>query len=155
MEMTTHWHVAGGLAGYGPNGEDGYAYAVTWRELADLLLEGLQRAAEYVYETAQAAAEGGDKAQAWDLVKECEELERLAQNFDNERREAPAYPTDDAWDAEIQRMVESNFPYYYDHTVNDSAENPSARLALYAWPCTEGADCEHVEDDDDPRGWEG
>jgi hypothetical protein len=150
MHMTTHWHVASGLAGYGPDGDDGYAYAVTWRELAGLLHGELNQAAEYLYEGAEGTAVGGDKALAYDLIKESEEAETMAQNLADSRPDAPLYADNaDLWNTTVKALVESHFPYYYDHTVGPGN---AARLALYAWPCEAGSECEHVED---PRAYEG
>jgi hypothetical protein len=153
MHMTTHWHVASGLAGYGPDGDDGYADAVTWRELADLLHGELNQVAEYLHEVAEGEATDGDKALAYDLIRKSEEAERLARNLDDSRADAPLYADNaDLRDATVEALVESHFPYYYDHTVGPGN---AARLALYAWPCEAGSECEHVEDDEDPRAYEG
>src|SRR4051812_1409682 len=153
MHMTTHWHVASGLAGYGQDGDDGYAAAVTWRELAGLLHGELKQAAEYLHGAAEGTAAGGDKALAYDLIKESEEAENLAQNLADSRPDAPLYADNaDLWDTTVEALVESHFPYYYDHTVGPGN---AARLALYAWPCEAGSECEDVEDDEDPRAREG
>jgi len=144
--MVGHWHVAGGLAGYGPDSCDGYGTATSWVQLADLLAEELGNAAEYLHEVSEAAGQFGDKEQAWDLHKEADEADTLARNFANERANAPLYAGfPDAWDAEVQRLAEAHFPFHYEHTVGPGN---TARLALYAWECDEGDACEHAADED-------
>lgn len=145
MAMTGHWHVAGGLAGYGPDGSDGYGTATSGAQLADMLADELRGAADYLHEGAEATAES-DKAAAWDVSKEAEAAATLALNFDNKRSEAPLYAgRPDDWDAEVERLAREHFPYYYDHTVGPG---DSARLSLYAWRCDAGETCEHVTDED-------
>lgn len=145
-EMVEHWHVAGGLAGYGPDGSDGYGTATSWVQLADLLADELRNAADYLHEGAEATAGEGDKPLAWDLRKESDEVEALAWNFSNDRAQAPLYAgSPGQWDAEVRRLVEKHFPFYYDYTVGPGN---AARLALYAWECEEGDECEHAADED-------
>lgn len=144
MSMAGHWHVASGLAGYGPDGSDGFGTATGWTQLANLLAEELDRAAEYLHEGAEGAADH-DKAEAWDLNKEAFQASTMARNFDNGRADAPLYAGNPAaWHAAVEGLVAEHFPYYYDHTVGP---DNSARLALYAWACEQGDDCEHATDE--------
>lgn len=133
--MTIHWHVATGLAGYGPDGADGYASATDARGIALALTEELGSAAESNYQTAESLADPGkDYEGAWRTMKLGEALTTLSANLDYDKRaQAPLYVNDSAaLDATIMGIVASEFPLDITHNTR-----------LYVWQCDD-SDCDHT-----------
>lgn len=132
--MTIHWHVATGLAGYGPDGADGYASATDAREIASALVSELDSAADFNYESAESLADPGkDYEAAWRTMKLGEALTALSANLDYDKRAtAPLYVNDPAaLDMTIMGIVASEFPLDITHNTR-----------LYVWQCDD-SDCDH------------
>jgi hypothetical protein len=133
-----HWHVAYGLAGYGPDGSDGFDSVTTWEALAFIVACRLQDSAESEDMTAGSLAESGDFESAWHTHKRADELSVLAMNFDNKRANAPLYRDDKpAWHSTIERLAREHFPL----DVTDNTR-------LYVWECGMPGECEHVGEED-------
>lgn len=142
MDMVHHWHVAHGLAGYGPEGSDGYAYFTDPESLADYVRGELDSDAEALHDSATAYAEAGDFEEAWKTHMLTEEMATVAANFDNKRRDAPIYRDDRAaWHMTILHLVVEHFPY---------VTSPPAGQ-LYVWQCQTGYECEHYRPTDEER----
>lgn len=104
------WIVYQGLRGYLPEGEP--TYATDPEQLADILRDELDTAAEYAHDGAEAHAEQGDYETAWNLLKACEAMDNLRANLDNGRKSAPLYVDNvPLWHETILRTVAENFPY--------------------------------------------
>ncbi len=130
----THWHVASGLAGYGPDCDEG---TPTFHDLGDALEYARDELSVYVdmaYDGARSSAEpwapegheaaAPDYETAWQEVSRAWELETLRANLDPKRSEAPLYAGDtDAYSA-LQRSQAEEFP----HDVSYNAR-------LYLWDC--------------------
>lgn len=128
-----HYHVATGLAGYGPDGSDGYATAMDMATLADLIRSELRDASESEDQTSRSLAEAGHYKWAWQAKTRSEAMDTLAANFDNKRAEAPLYRgAAELWAETVQRLAVENFPY----DISDNSR-------LHVWPCEE-SDCEHL-----------
>jgi len=137
----THWHVATGLAGYGPDAADGYITVgrdVTPEALTDVIREELSDAASYLADSADGYADAEDYESAWHAHKRAEELDILASNLDYRRRSlAPLYVNDrPALDATMTGLVADNFPLALDH--DDTRR-------LYVWECGE-TECDESDD---------
>lgn len=136
-----HWHVASGLAGYGPDaGSTTYATANTAPELADAIREELRGWADSENDGAHAYADAKDFEGAWMLAKHANSVEHVRMNLDNERMNAPVYADNpQAWDETVLGMVRDLFPYAVDE----------GRSKVYAWECSEPDDaCEHANAED-------
>lgn len=137
VSADTHWHVASGLSGYGPDGSDGFDSADNPEALADAIRGELNTWAEFEFESAKSHAESGDYESAWKLREHSDSLDTLRQNLDNDRANAPLYVNDRAaWHATILRIVSEQFPL-------DVSEG---RSRIYVWECNNGSDCEHTEE---------
>ena len=136
-----HWHVATGLAGYGPNASDtdGYATADNVRDLTSLIRWELDSAADYNHQAAQSLAESGDYESAWNTRELSDTLTTLGMNLDYERRaSAPLYADNPiGLDAEMRSIISEAFPL-------DITDN----TRLYVWICDAGDDCDSAQDDD-------
>ena len=133
-----HWHVATGLAGYGPEGSDGYGTATDARVLADLIREELDNAASAATDTANSLADDGQYADAWKEKTRAEGMGTLALNFHNRRADAPLYRgKPELWAETVERMAVEHFPYDISHNTR-----------LYVWDCMDPS-CEHLADLDD------
>lgn len=137
----THYHVATGLAGYGPDAADtdGYPTFDTAQEALSYARDELTTWIDFAAETAQSYAAGEDYEQAWKESQRADDLETLRANLDPARREAPLYrdnPT--AYQTLVQEQV-GGFP----HDV-------SYNTRLYLWQCDE-SEC---ADEDEPSEWE-
>lgn len=139
MTEQIRYFIAYGLAGYGPEGSEGFTYATTWRNLADIVNQYLNESAGSAYETADILGDAGNYEDAWHEHKRSESLDNLARNFDNARADAPLYRDDPAaWDATIERMVGETFPLDVSHNTR-----------LYVWPCEDDETwAEHTAEDD-------
>jgi hypothetical protein len=136
MTGVSHWHIASGLAGYGPDGTDGYSTATDMQNLAYSVAEELQSFAGYNDDSARCLAEAGDYKEAWQTMMLAESLSALFHNLDYDKRlQAPLYVNDAAaLDASIERIVEETFPL-----------DVSYNTRLYVWQCDE-AECEHLDE---------
>lgn len=137
MSDTPHYHVAHGLAGYGPDASDsdGFITCDDVRETADAIREELRMDVDYSFETAQAYADAGDYERAWHERARSDALEILRATFDNARQNAPLYRDDpNAWTETLVRLIAETFPL-------DVSENGR----LYVWLCTE-TDCQSAAD---------
>jgi hypothetical protein len=148
----THWHVASGLTGYGPDASSTtYGTACTIRELAALLEGDLKDAAESEFQTASAIVYSPDNdpdsvplenyKEAWLTEKHGEELASIAMNFSPDRLDAPLYK-DNAplWEETIKRLVAEHFGYFGMGTLQ-IAHNST----LYIMECSED-NCEHLKE---------
>jgi hypothetical protein len=139
-EFKGHWHVASGLAGYGPDAadSDGFTVAGTPEELSILLRYELSEWMDYESEMAQSYADDGDYKSAWQLLKHAsEDTDRLYRNLDNKRANAPYWQDNPgAWQAHILKVATEYFPY----SVNEG------KSKVYAWECEHGSECESLED---------
>lgn len=133
----THWHVASGLFGHGPDGADGFESADNPEALADAIRSELDAWIEREIETAELYAESEFYERAWKLRKHSDTLDSLRANLDNSRASAPLYVNDRAaWHATILRTVSEYFPM-------DVSEGSSR---VFVWECNNGSDCEHLQD---------
>lgn len=136
-----HWHVASGLAGYGPDAadSDGFAVAMTPEELADLLRSELSEWIDFECEQAESYGDDGDYKSAWMLHKHAsDDMDTLSRNLDNKRGKAPYWQDHPgAWQAHVLKVASEYFPY----SVNEGRSN------VYAWPCEHAyGECESLED---------
>jgi hypothetical protein len=132
--MTHHWHVATGLAGYGPDASDDNWSTIDESDatgLADAIRSEAIFIAEFEQEGAEALADSEDFKGAWETMKSAERFSNLAASFDNKRASAPLYAKDRAlWHETIYRMVAESFP----------ADYRDGNSRLYVWECSE-TDC--------------
>lgn len=143
--MSSHFHVASGLAGYGPDASDsdGFARFDTLGEALQYVHESeLPLWIDQAHETAQCLAAGEDYRGAWYEVVRADDLEALRQNLNPARRSAPMYVDDLAAYEAMQQDQLATFP----RTVSDSSR-------LYVWECDESY-CNDDEDADEPSNWE-
>jgi hypothetical protein len=133
----SHWHVATGLAGYGPDGSDGYATFATLAEALDYARDELRFAVDHAHESAHAHGDAGDYESAWENVLACERLETLRANLDPARASAPLYRDDAAAFVALQESQAADFPH--DLTGADR---------LYLWQCEEPSECDHVDEEE-------
>jgi hypothetical protein len=132
-----HWHVATGLAGYGPDGSDGFGTGLSVTETAGLIESELNLASESARELAVARAAAKKYKDAWETMVRSDELDTLALNFSPKRKDAPLYKDNEsAWEEEIKRKIGETFPL-------DIPEHSR----LYVWE-HEDDECEHLEEDE-------
>lgn len=132
-----HWHIATGLAGYGPDGaDDNFATAQSAVDIASAIRWELNQASEFNYEGAQSLAKTGDYKEAWEALKLSESLDTLKANLDYDKRAtAPLYIDDkSSLDATIMRLVDETFPLDITHNTR-----------LYVWQC-DVVDCDQDEE---------
>lgn len=132
----SHWHVATGLAGYGPDGADGYASFDSLSGALDYARDELSTFVDFAHEGAHAAAEDGRFEEAWREVVRMEDLENWRANLDPKRAGAPAYVNDPAAYAAMQEEQAAQFP-----------RDVSYNTRLYLWQCETPEDCDHLEED--------
>jgi hypothetical protein len=132
--METHFHVAHGISGYGPDGADGFPTFDTLADALDYAREELATDLDMAHETAHGFAEAGDYESAWKEILRMEALELLRANLDPKRKSAPAYANDPAAYAEMQEGQAAEFPVAVSHSCN-----------LYLWDCAE-SDCKDEEE---------
>ncbi|MEU4534367.1 hypothetical protein AB0G15_05830 [Streptosporangium sp. NPDC023825] len=156
-ENATHWHIATGLTGHGPDGynEFGTATEVTGSGgLADQVSDELKRCAESAYESATAmrdvakqAREAGNDGNELDASRDAltewarsEELDHARMNFDEtDKLDAPVYKENPAlWPERVLKLVGEMFPL-----------DISRNSRLYVWLCEAGDACEHLSEDDE------
>ena len=134
-----HWHVASGLAGYGPDGADGFDTVDTMEQLADAVREELAYWSDQETSSAEAYAESGDFKSAWMLHKHAELIEQFRMNLDNARASAPLYVDNrPLWHETIRATVTEHFPFGVDE----------GNQYVFAWLCDDGAECDHLTDED-------
>ncbi|TKK84612.1 hypothetical protein FDA94_28705 [Herbidospora galbida] len=135
-----HWHIAHGLAGYGPDGADGYNTATEISGsggLADQISDELDRDAESAHGLIRTEGEAGNFKEAFEAWELHDKLTTLSLNFSIRREDAPLYKDDKPlWERTVLRLVAENFPL----DVSDNSR-------MYVWECTE-PECEHLTDDE-------
>ena len=129
-----HWHVASGLAGYGPDGADGFASFDSLGDAIDYARDELTTYVDMAHQDMHASGEAGEYEAAWQSLLLVERLELLRANLDPARASAPLYRGDPAAYRALQESQADEFP----HDVSHNAR-------LYLWECAE-PDCEHCED---------
>ena len=153
---TAHFHVASGLAGYGPDAadSDGFAQFDTLAEALEYARDELDSWVDMAHEGAHDMALHASQyhaafkldssredmramalehyADAWSELERSEALEILRANLDPARRNAPLYRDDAAAYAALQRTQADEFPHDVSHNSR-----------LYLWECSE--DCEGDE----------
>ena len=143
--MAHHWHVATGLAGYGPDASDGNIATINESDaegLASAIQYELQDIADFETQNAEGYAESEDYKSAWETMKNAERLDTLAANFNNMRAQAPLYAGNPAlWHETVYRMVAESFPVDY----------RDGNSRLYVWECSE-TDC-HDEEEIEMTPW--
>src|SRR4029450_5198246 len=133
--MATHYHVASGITGYGPDGADGFACFDSLAGALDYARDELSTFADMAHEAAHGFAAEHAYADAWGEIERMEELETLRANLDPARASAPLYRDDPDAYAALQAEQLAGFPRLVSHNTG-----------LYVWPCDE-PDCEHCDDD--------
>lgn len=137
--MRIHWHVATGLAGYGPDASDTEGFAVAWSasSAADMAVDEIRRSLDMLADTASNEAEQENYKEAWDNVQLSQELDIIARNLSSERASAPLYVgTDGKWELAVADLLGSTFPLDLD---------TDGRSRLYVWQCQE-FECMSLED---------
>lgn len=137
--MKPHWHAATGLAGYGPDGSNGYATATRIGELADMMKDELERAADSAAELAGILGENEEYKEAWETHVLADELYAHAYNTSNDRAKAPLYRDNAKLWAEKVLGFLALYPLDIDIQGN---------TRLYVWECEFPDVCEHLKDDD-------
>ena len=133
--VSPHWHVATGLAGYGPDGADGFACFDSLGGALEYARDELSTFVDMAHEGAHMFAEAKQYEEAWQEVARCESLELLRANLDPARVSAPLYRDDAAAYASLQEDQAAAFP----HDVSHNAR-------LYLWECDE-PECEHCDEE--------
>lgn len=128
-----HWHIATGIAGYGPDGADGFGTATTLDDTAESARDELRTSVDICEETAEALAADGHFEEAWREHKRADALEILRANLNTDRKDAPLYAgKPELWHRTLSDIVADSFPVDISH---------SARL--YVWECTD-TDCDQT-----------
>lgn len=142
-----HFHVAHGLAGYGPYGSESYDTGENWEDVADLIRDRLRGVVDRLAEDMSIASERQDYKEYHDASELAASIETLAANLDNSRSDAPLYGGDtEAWRGTIADIVSKSFPLDLD---------TRGANRLYAWVCTTSdAECDHFRDDNECEGHE-
>lgn len=127
-----HWHVASGLAGYGPDAadSDGFPTFGTLAEALDYARSELSVYVDMAHEEAHALADSEDFRGAWEAVVRMQELETMRANLDPSRATAPLYRDNPDAYASLQDSQAADFPHDVTHNSR-----------LYLWACDE-PDCE-------------
>ena len=132
----THYHVAHGLAGYGPDVDEGTPTFEVLAEALEYARDELASDIDLAHESAHAFGDAGQFEDAWREVLRMESLETLRANLDPARASAPLYAADPAaYNALQEKQAAELFPV--------DAYGPAGRL--YLWDCDE-AEC--LEDDE-------
>jgi hypothetical protein len=148
--LDNHWHVQSGLTGYGPDASDtgGFNAFTDARAIADQIVAELQVWAQSERDSADALADSGDYQGAWRTLKHSDQLHNLADNFNNDRANAPLYVGDPvSWEQTIMRMVGEHFPIGVDPSYG-VAPTDYCRSMVYVWECVRGG-CEATHDTDE------
>lgn len=131
----THYHVASGLAGYGPDASDDISDGPSFAEYgptgaADAVRDELERTMDHLGDVAEGYAESGDYKDAWDTHKLGEALDMLRLNLAPERATAPLYRDRlDLWTETVTKLLsDPTFPLDLDIQGN---------TRLYVWQCAE------------------
>lgn len=135
-EQAPHWHVATGLAGYGPDGSDGYACFDSLSGALEYARDEVLASVDYAHDSAHAAAASDDYRGAWEDVLRMESLETLAANLGSWRKSAPLYLHDPDAYAALQESQAADFPHDVSHNTR-----------LYLWQCEDPTTCEHCDED--------
>lgn len=135
MDASTHWHVATGLVGYGPDGADGFATFDTLAGALDYARDELSMFVDMAHEEAHAFGDEGQFEEAWRAVLLMERLELLRANLDPARSQAPLYRDDPPAYFALLESQANEFPHDVSHNTR-----------LYLWQCDDPASCEHGEE---------
>jgi hypothetical protein len=130
---TRHYHVAFGLAGYGPDAadSDGFPFLPSLRDAVQYAGRELVDAAEYLFEGATVAGDQQDYETAWLDFRHSEDLRNLAANADIDgRADAPLFigPEGAGRLAATVEDIAAGFPVDLDR---------SGTRRLYLWECVE------------------
>lgn len=128
MSETLHYHVAYGLAGYGPDASDSDGFP-TFESLGDALSyarDELSTDVDSLHISARMLAESEDYKGAWFEMMRAEDLDILRMNLDPARASAPLYVDDAVAYRALQQSQLADFPV-----------DVSASSRLYVWDCTE------------------
>jgi hypothetical protein len=129
-----HYHVANGIAGYGPDCDES---TPTYDTLADAIegaREELSVWEDIARETAEGFADAGDFESAWKEHKRAESLWILRANLDPARKNAPLYRDNPKAYADLLKSQFEDFP----HDVSTNSR-------LYLWEC-DNEECESEDD---------
>ena len=133
MSAQCHYHVATGLAGYGPDAADSDGFA-TFESLADALDYARSELSTFIdmaHESAHMFGASEQYKDAWTEILRCEDLELWQANLDPARKDAPLYRDDSAAYAAMQAEQAAQFP-----------RDVSYNTRLYLWDCAEDpCDC--------------
>ena len=138
MPAQCHYHVATGLAGYGPDAADSDGFA-TFGSLSDALSYARDELSSFIdmaHESAHSFGAEEQYKEAWGEILRCEDLELWQANLDPARRNAPLYRDDSAAYAAMQAEQAAQFP-----------RDVSYNTRLYLWDCSD--ECDSSDD------WEG
>lgn len=127
MSTQTHYHVAYGLAGYGPDDIGGQLETLS--DALECARDELATDVDSAHEAILSHIESQEWEQACEAFTAMEALEILRMNLDPKRRSAPMYVNDPAAYAALQETQLDLFPV----DVGTSSR-------LYVWECD--ADCE-------------
>jgi hypothetical protein len=149
---TTHGHVESGLAGYGPENDDGFYPYANATEAASAASSELETFIDMAHEVASIAADFAQRARDEDNdtleldqlreylqeSKRADELDILARNLDSDARaKAPIFLEDSALLESTMRAVIEG---YVDNGGNVHTGAPwdvSYNTRLYVWECSE------------------
>jgi len=132
---SVHWHVASGLAGYGPDGADGFASFDSLADAIEYAREEIGPFVDMAHESAHSLAESSDFEGAWREIERIEDLELWQASMDPARKEAPLYRGNEEAYAALLADHAAQFP-----------RDVSYNTRLYLWDCAE-SDCEHCEEE--------
>lgn len=130
----SHYHVAHGLAGYGPDGDEGTPTFETLADALEFARDELAVDVDMAHEAMHSLADAGEFEQAWAEVLRIESLEVLRANLAPGRRNAPLYAADPAAYSALQVAQATEFPV----DVSDCGR-------LYLWDCDEAECLEELE----------
>ena len=128
MSAQIHYHVATGLAGYGPDAADSDGLAA-FDSLSDALSYARDELSSFVdmaHESAHAFGAEQNYQAAWGEILRCEDLELWQANLDPARRDAPLYRDNPGAYAAMQNEQWAQFP-----------RDVSYNTRLYLWDCSE------------------
>jgi hypothetical protein len=130
----SHFHIGYGIAGYGPDVDEGAPTLGSWEDVCDYLHAELSTVVDMIGEDAEGHAARGDYETAWNTSKRADAVDILRRSLDPKRAVAPLYRDDPgAWRATIERTVRESFPL-----------DTSGAIRLYVWECSE----DECEDED-------
>lgn len=137
----SHWHIAYGLFGYGPDGADGFATFDTPESVAEALHSTyVPEVVEQLDDEARMHALDEDYKAAWEAHVYGDEVNIVRQNFNPARANAPLYADEpEKWRSTIIDLIGQHFPLQVVHSTPGGTH-------LYVWECEE-PDCDHLEEE--------